>query len=153
MNPEEPRFVIHKGSWETVKWGAAVIDMAVVDELRAINKEAGEGDIDKGVWETLQYINEHVKPDMSLEFPPRSGFTESSWGRVLRVTRSAGKRLHTEWVDLIIQLVRKSYVAGADNRLLLTGRASLSRTYFEQIKNALDVEFPDVQLLHKVEER
>lgn len=153
MNSEEPRFVIHKGSWETVKWGAAVIDMAAVDELRAINKEAGEGDIDKGVWETLQYINEHVKPDTSLDFPPRSGFTESSWGRVLRVTRNAEKRLHTEWVDLIIQLIRKTYIAGADNRLLLTGRASLSGMYIKQIKDALDVEFPGVQLLQKVEER
>lgn len=153
MNPEEPRFVIHEGSWATVKWGAAVIDMAVVDELRAINKEAGEGDIDKGVWETLQYINEHVKPDMSIEFGPRSGFTESSWGRLMRVARSAEKRLHTEWVDLTIQLIRKTYIAGADNRLLLTGRASLSRTFITQIKDALEVEFPDVELLHKVEER
>jgi hypothetical protein len=153
VNPEEPRFVIHKGSWETAKWGAAVIDMAVVEELRAMNKEVGEGDIDKGVWETLQYINEHVKPDMSLEFAPRSGFTESSWGRVMNVARSAEKRLHTEWVDLIIQLIRKTYIAGADNRLLLTGRASLSATFILQLKAALHAEFPSVQLLHKVEER
>ena len=153
VNSKEPRFVIREGSWDTVEWGAAVIDMAVEDELRAINKEAGESDIDKGVWETLQYINEHVKPDMSLDFPPRLGFTEASWGRVLRVTRSAEKRLHTKWVDLIIELIRKSHIAGADNCLLLSGRASLSCTFIMQIKDALHVEFPDVRLLHEVEER
>lgn len=153
VNPKEPRYVIHDGSWECMKWGAAVIDMAVANELRAMNEEADEDDNNKGVWDTLQYINEHVKPDTSSEFAARTGFTELSWRRVMRVARDADKRLNMERVDLILQLIRETYVVDADNRLLLTGRASLSRTFVAKLKAALDVEFPDVKLLHKVEEK
>ena len=153
VNPEEPRYVIHDGSWKSMEWGAAVIDMAVANELRAMNEEAEEGDTNKGVWDTLQYINEHVKPDMSKDFPARTGFTDKTWRRVMRVARNADDKLNVERVDLILELMRKTHVAGADNQLLITGRASLSGMYIKQIKDALDVEFPGVQLLQKVEER
>jgi len=153
VNPEEPRYVIHDGSWECMEWGAAVIDMAVTDELRAMNEEAEEEDTNKGVWDTLQYINEHVKPDMSTDFPARTGFTDIAWRRVMRVARKADDRLNEERVDLILELIRKTYVVGADNQLLLTGRASLSRTFVARLEAALKRHFPDVKLLHNVEER
>jgi hypothetical protein len=49
--------------------------------------------------------------------------------------------------------MRKTHVPGADNQLLLTGRASLSRTFVARLEAALKIDFPDVKLLHKVEER
>jgi hypothetical protein len=127
--------------------------MAVANELRAMNEEAEEDDTNKGVWDTLQYITEHVKSDMDSEFAARTGFTDLSWRRVMRVAREAGKKLDLERVDLILQLLRETYVVDADNQLLLTGRASLSRTFVAKLKAAMDSEFPDVKLLHKVEER
>jgi hemolysin activation/secretion protein len=90
---------------------------------------------------------------MDSEFAARTGFTDLSWRRVMRVAREAGKKLDLERVDLILQLLRETYVVDADNQLLLTGRASLSRTFVAKLKAAMDSEFPDVKLLHKVEER
>jgi hypothetical protein len=153
VNPEEPRYVIHDGSWKSMEWGAAVIDMAVANELRAMNEEAEEDDTNKGVWDTLQYINEHVKPDMSTDFTARTGFTDIAWRRVMRVARNADDKLNVERVDLILELMRKTHVPGADNQLLLTGRASLSCTFVARLEAALKIDFPDVKLLHKVEER
>lgn len=127
--------------------------MAVETELRAMNEDAGEDDLNKGVWENLQFISEHMKPDMDSDFAARAGFTEANWRRIMRVTREADRRLNVARVDLILILVRDTYVEGADNRLLLTGRASLSRTFIAKLTAALHVEFPDVKLLHKVEDR
>lgn len=127
--------------------------MAVENELRAMNEDAKEDDLEKGVWETLQFINEHVKPDMDSEFAARAGIEETDWRRLLRVTREADKRLHMAQIECMVALMRRTYVAGRDNRLLLTGGASLSRTFLARLQTALKDEFPDVKLLHKVEER
>jgi hypothetical protein len=130
-----------------------MIDMAVENALRAMNEAAEADDINKGVWETLQFISEHVKPDMDSDFSARAGFGKSSWQTVMGVAREADKKLNKARVDLILERIRKTYVSGADNRLLLTGRASLSRTFVAKLKAALFGEFPDIRLLHKVEER
>lgn len=153
VNPGEPRFVIHDQSWRSENLGAGMIDMAVANELRAINEEAGESDLNKGVWDTLQYFTEYVKPDMDAECAARAGLTELIWRRLMRKAREVDKEFHLQQVDLILQLLRETCVADADNQLLLTGRASLSVSFLAVLKPALDSEFPDVKLLHKVEER
>jgi hypothetical protein len=153
VNPSEPRFVVHPESYRSEPWGAGMIDMAVENALRAMNEAAEADDINKGVWETLQFISEHVKPDMDSDFSARAGFGKSSWQTVMGVAREADKKLNKARVDLILERIRKTYVSGADNRLLLTGRASLSRTFVAKLKAALFGEFPDIRLLHKVEER
>lgn len=127
--------------------------MAVENELRVMNEDAKEDDREKGVWETLQFINEHVKPDMDSDFAARAGIEETDWRRLLRVTREADKRLHVAQLECIIDRMRKTYVEGRDNWLLLTGGASLSRTFLARLQTTLNDEFPDVKLLHKVEER
>ena len=71
----------------------------------------------------------------------------------MRVARNADEKLNVERVDLILELMRKTHVAGADNQLLITGRASLSCTFVAILEAALETDFPDVKLLHKVEER
>jgi hypothetical protein len=57
--------------------GVRNINIAVENAVRLTNKNANEIDIERGVWETSQFINEFFKPDMDTNFSPRMGFSEA----------------------------------------------------------------------------
>jgi len=111
-----------------------------------MNTDADEPDSERGVWETSQFIDEFFKPDVESTFSARMGFSDAEWRRVMRVAREANDGLDQERVGLVVQELNATDSDGTDVRILLTGRAALSKTFVEALETTVADEFPDVRL-------
>lgn len=120
--------------------------MAVENELRAMNEDAGEDDREKGVWETSQFIDEFFKPDVDMGFSPRMGYSNANWQRIMQIARRANDELDAGRIDLIARELDEMALEDKNVRILLTGRAARSKTFIRRTKAFLADKFPNVRL-------
>ncbi|KAK5724149.1 hypothetical protein LTS12_027515 [Elasticomyces elasticus] len=141
----EPRFALR--DHHSYPLGAGIINVAVENEVRAMNQESGEKDREKGVEEVSRYIDEYFKPEAKRDLAPLIGFNVDQWQRIMEAATSANATLDDERVAKVEQQL-KAAAKGKSVTVLVTGRAGWSKTFRGKLETRIDEEFPDALLRH-----
>ncbi|KAK4903715.1 hypothetical protein LTR49_026695 [Elasticomyces elasticus] len=145
VSTTEPRFAL--SDHHSYPLGAGIINVAVENEVRAMNQESGEKDREKGVEEVSRYIDEYFKPEAKRDLAPLMGFNGDQWQRIMEAATSANATLDDERVAKVEQRL-KAAAKGKSVTVLVTGRAGWSKTFRGKLETRIDDEFPDALLRH-----
>jgi len=136
-----PSYKVHR--YEEYAAGAGTINMAVEDEVRAINRANGAKYVDANVWEVSELIDDYFKPEPESEISARYGFAGGEWDVIMGHAKMANSALDRYRRELIRQtLTEASNMAESGFQVLLTGRGSRSPTFQKTLKDLLDQDFP-----------
>lgn len=111
--------------------------------MRKINREEGNADIEAGVWEVSNFIDEYFKPEADATLSARLGYSERSWQRIISAASKSNVVLDRERVAIIRrEIARAQESAEGEVHVLLTGRGARSATFVAALRHMVAAEYP-----------